>query len=315
MEQKATKIKLNSFVDMLAALPDDKACREYLELKIWNGTPVCSHCGTVDENHYKLKVKGEFKGMYKCKHCRERFTVTIGTMFEGSHIGLRKWFIAIYIFSLHKKGVSSHQLASDLGITQKSAWFLLHRIRQAFSQDKGNTLSNIVEIDETFMGGESKNKHTNKKKKNERGGTMHDQQPVLGMRERDGDVIAIVVPNRNKETLLPIILNTVEQDSTIMTDEYTAYKDLKHTHNHFTVNHSAKEYVNKMAHTNGIENFWSHLKRGVDGIYHWVSKEHLQSYVDEFIFRFNIRNASTNDKFDFSLKNSTRLTYKKLIAK
>jgi transposase-like protein len=315
MKQKTPKLPLNSFIDMLAALPDDKACREYLEEKLWNGTPTCTHCGTVDEKAMRLTVKGEFKGMYKCRSCRERFTVTLKTMFEGSHIGLRKWFIAIYIFSLHKKGVSSHQLASDLGITQKSAWFLLHRIRQAFGQEKTDTLGNVVEIDETFMGGESKNKHTSKKVKNERGGTMHTQQPVLGMRERDGNVIAIVVPNRNKETILPIILNTVEQDSTIMTDEYTAYKDLRLTHSHFTVNHGAKEYVNHMAHTNGIENFWSHLKRGVDGIYHWVSKEHLQSYVDEYTFRFNLRKLSVNDKFDFSLKNSTRLTYKELIAK
>jgi transposase-like protein len=314
MKQKTAKLPLNSFIDMLAALPDDKACREYLEQKLWNGTPTCTHCGTVDAKAMRLNVKGEFKGMYKCRSCRERFTVTIGTMFEGSHIGLRKWFIAIYIFSLHKKGVSSHQLASDLGITQKSAWFLLHRIRQAFGQKK-DVLSNTVEIDETFMGGESKNKHTNKKLKNEHGGTIHTQQPVLGMRERDGKVMAVVVPNRNKETILPIILGTVEEGSTIMTDEYTAYKDLKHTHSHFTVNHGAKEYVNKMAHTNGIENFWSHLKRGVDGIYHWVSKEHLQSYVDEFIFRFNIRNESTNEKFDYSLTNSTKLTYKELIKK
>ena len=142
---------------------------------------------------------------------------------------------------------------------------------------------------------------------------MHDQQPVLGMRERNGDVIAIVVPNRNKETLLPIILNTVEQDSTIMTDEYTAYKDLKHNYTHQKVNHSAKEYVNQMAHTNGIENFWSHLKRGIDGIYHWCSKEHMQSYIDEFISRCNIRNVRTHDKLDFSLTNSTKLTYKELI--
>lgn len=322
---------------MISALPDDKACREYLEQKIWGEAPVCHHCGTVDANHYKLKVKGEFNGLYKCKHCRERFTITIGTMFEGSHIGLRKWFIAIYIFSLHKKGVSSHQLASDLGITQKSAWFMLHRIRQAFGQT-GNTLSNVVEIDETFCGGHAKNKHESKKKKNEQGNTMHDKQPIIGMLERteseiierphkviknktvkekivtkESQVNCEVVPNRNKETLLPIIYKTVENDSTVMTDEYSGYNDLKEDYTHQKVNHGAKEYVNKMAHTNGIENFWSHLKRGIEGIYHWVSKEHLQSYVDEFTFRFNIRHASTNDKFDFSLINSTKLTYKELI--
>ena len=157
--------EFKTFAQMLQALPDETSCRNYLEKIRWNGEPVCPKCGSKNKDHYRLTVKGEFKGLYKCKDCRERFTVTIGTMFEGSHAPLRKWFIAIYIFSLHKKGVSSHQVASDLGITQKSAWFMLHRIRQAFTQQKGNTLSNIVEIDESFCGGDAKNKHTNKKKK------------------------------------------------------------------------------------------------------------------------------------------------------
>jgi transposase-like protein len=165
------------------------------------------------------------------------------------------------------------------------------------------------------MGGESKNKHTSKKEKNERGGTIHTQQPVLGMKERNGNVIAIVVPNRNKETILPLVRNVVEQDSTIITDEYTAYKDLKFDFEHLTVNHGAKEYVNHMAHTNGIENFWSHLKRGIDGIYHWVSKDHLQSYVDEFTLRFNTRSLNTQSRFDLILTAipNKRLTYQNLI--
>jgi transposase-like protein len=297
---------------MLAALPDDTACREYLEAKIWGGVPKCPHCQSKES--YQLKVKGIFKGMYKCKACRERYTVTINTMFEGSHIPLRKWFIAIYIFSLHKKGISSHQLASDLGITQKSAWFMLHRIRLAFAPANSGTVSNIVEIDETFCGGKAVNKHANKKVKNEQGNTLKDKQPVLGMLERGGNIVAKVVENRHKETILPIIYSTVDNgDTVIMTDEYTGYNDLKKDYAHLKVNHSAKEYVNELAHTNGIENFWSHLKRGIDGIYHWVSVPHLQSYVDEFAFRFNARKASVNDKFDFSLQNSTKLTYKELI--
>jgi transposase-like protein len=132
MEQLTKLTTFNSFANMLEALPNDEACRKYLEQIRWNGTPTCAHCGTVDSEAYRLKTKGMFKGMYKCKSCQQRFTVTVKTMFEGSHLPLRKWFIAIYIFSSHKKGISSHQLAKDLGITQKSAWFMLGRIREAF---------------------------------------------------------------------------------------------------------------------------------------------------------------------------------------
>ena len=125
--------QFTSMLQMTAALPNDKACREYLELRRWNGVPVCPHCGVSDEKHYKLNVKGEFKGMYKCKSCKERFTVTVGTIFEGSNIGLHTWFLALYMFSAHKKGISSHQLARDLGVTQKTAWFMLHRLRIVFT--------------------------------------------------------------------------------------------------------------------------------------------------------------------------------------
>ena len=220
------------------------------------------------------------------------------------------------MFSSHKKGISSHQLARDISVTQKSAWFLLHRLRYAFDHPNfKDTLGNIVEIDETFVGGDAKNKHSDKKTKNERGGTIHEKQPVLGMKERNGNVIAVVVPNRNKETILPIIQETVENDSTIMTDEYTAYKDLKFEYLHNTVNHGAKEYVNQMAHTNGIENFWSHLKRGIEGIYHWVSKPHLQAYIDEYTLRFNTRKFDTQGIFNLVLSAiaGKKLTYNNLI--
>src|SRR6185437_11599372 len=140
----------NSFSQMLEALPEEESCRTFLESIRWNGVPSCPHCGTVDASHYRLKVKGEFKGMYKCKACKERFTITVGTMFEGSHIPLRKWFIAMYIFSSHKKGISSHQLARDLGITQKSAWFMVSRMRHAFGMEQETKLDGVIQADETF---------------------------------------------------------------------------------------------------------------------------------------------------------------------
>lgn len=301
--------EFKSIIDLLKAFPDEQSCITHLEHLRWNSNII----SPFDENSKVYKCAGN---KYKCKSTGKYFNVRTNTIFDNTKIPLQKWFLALYVFSSHKKGISSHQLARDISVTQKSAWFLLHRLRYAFDHPNfRDTLGNIVEIDETFVGGDAKNKHSNKKTKNERGGTKHEKQPVLGMKERNGNVIAVVVPNRNKETILPIIQETVENDSTIMTDEYTAYKDLKFEFSHKTVNHGAKEYVNQMAHTNGIENFWSHLKRGIDGIYHWVSKEHLQSYVNEFTLRFNTRCYDTQGRFDLILSAvaNKKLTYNDLI--
>ena len=318
MKQKTEKLSLNSFVDMLAALPTDKACREYLESKIWGEAPVCPHCGSQNKDHWQLKVKGEFNGLYKCKEkgCKQRFTITIGTMFEGSHIPLRKWFIAIYIFSLHKKGVSSHQLASDLGITQKSAWFMLSRIRQAFQPKKrNNKIDGAASCDETFIGGKNKNRHADKKVLESQGRSVKDKTPVLGIKHIGGDIHLTVVPDTKASTLKPIIEQLMENGSIVITDEWLGYSGLSKDFNHVVINHRENEYVRGGFTTNNVENFWSLLKRGIYGIYHQVSPKHLNKYCDEFAFRFNARDASTNDKFDFSLTHSTKLTYKELIQK
>src|SRR5437868_2973732 len=279
--------EFKSIFDLIKAFPTEQSCIDHLEKLQWNGNPVSPFA--PESKVYKCAGN-----KYKCKNTGKYFNVRTGTIFDNTKIPLQKWFLALYVFSSHKKGISSHQLARDISVTQKSAWFLLHRLRYAFDHPNfKNTLGNIVEIDETFCGGEAVNKHASKKKKDHKGSTVHEKQPVLGMRERDGNIVAFVIPNRHKETLLPIIFENVEQDSIICTDELPAYKGLKHYYTHNRVNHGAKEYVNAMAHTNGIENFWSHLKRGIDGIYHWCSKEHLQSYVDEFTLRFNTRKFNT----------------------
>lgn len=303
-------VEFKSIFDLLKAFPDEQSCIDHLERLRWNGNPTSPFA--IESTVYKCKGN-----KYKCKTTGKYFNVRTGSIFDNTKIPLQKWFMALYVFSSHKKGISSHQLAKDISVTQKSAWFLLHRLRYAFDHPNfQNTLGNIVEVDETFIGGNAVNKHENKKKRNEHGGMLSDKTPVLGMKEREGHVVAKVIPNRHKETLLPIIHQTVEQDSTIMTDELPAYKKLKDYYGHFTVNHKAKEYVNHMAHTNGIENFWSHLKRGIDGIYHWVSPEHLQSYVNEFTLRYNTRENTTCARFDLILTNvAGRLTYKDLIEK
>lgn len=305
-------IKFDSLSSMISTLPDDNACREYLENVIWNGTPKCPHCQSTIS--YKLKTKGEFKGLYKCKDCRKRYTVTIGTMFESSHVPLKKWFIAIYIFTSHKKGISSHQLASDLGITQKSAWFVLSRIRNAFKpahdEDKADGL---FQIDECFIGGKNKNRHADKKVDNSQGRSVKDKTPVLGIMKTGGNVRTTVIPNTQAKTIKPIIESMISVGAIIVTDEWNAYRDLSKDYAHIVIKHNEGEYTKGAFHNNSIEGFWSLLKRGIYGIYHQVSPKHLNKYCDEFAFRYNLRKLNNNSRFNMSLMNTKKLTYKKLI--
>lgn len=301
--------EFKSIFDLLKAFPDEQSCIDHLERLRWNGEPV----SPFDETSKVYSCKGN---KYKCKSTGKYFNVRTGTIFDNTKIPLQKWFLALYVFSSHKKGISSHQLAKDISVTQKSAWFLLHRLRYAFDHPNfKSTVGNVVEIDECGIGGQSYYKHANKKTKNEEGATISNKTSVIGMRERGGNVKAMVITDRTKETLLPIIHKNVEPNSVIMTDELIAYQALDNYFEHYSVNHSAKEFVNEMAHTNGIENFWSHLKRGIDGIYHQISKDHLQSYIDEFLLRFNTRKFTTQNRFDLVLSGVTgkKLTYQNLI--
>lgn len=300
--------EFKSIFDLLKAFPNEQTCINHLERLRWNGNVI----SPFDENSKVYKCKNN---KYKCKNTGKYFNVRTNTIFDNTKIPLQKWFLALYVFSSHKKGISSHQLAKDISVTQKSAWFLLHRLRYAFDHPNFKAVvGNVVEIDECGVGGQSYYKHSNKKTKNEDGGTVSNKACVIGLRERGGNIKAIHVPDRTKETLLPIVYDNVAPDAIIMTDDYSAYNDLAKDFEHYTVNHSAKEFVNHMAHTNGIENFWSHLKRGIDGIYHQISKEHLQAYIDEFLLRVNTRKFTTQNRFDFVLSEvaGKRLTYETL---
>lgn len=311
---ESLKTSFNSFMELLEALPDEKSCREYLEQLRWNGEPVCPHCGSQNKDHYELKTKGEFKGLRKCKDCRERFTVTVKTMFEGSHVPLRKWFIAIYIFVSHKKGISSLQLHRDLGVTQKTAWFMLGRIRNTFKQGSGEKLTGTTQADETFMGGKNKNRHADKKVMESQGRSVKDKTPVFGLLS-DRKVNTKVIPDTKAKTLKPIIEEMVEKGSIVVTDEWNGYKGLNGNYQHEILKHNQGEFVKNSFHTNSIEGFWSLLKRGVYGIYHSASPKHLNKYCDEFSYRYNTRDMSEGNRFALSLTNANeRLTYQDLIS-
>lgn len=302
--------KFKNLAELTTYFPTDQSCREYLEQMRWNGKPVCPHCS------HDVVFKFANGKHYKCKACRQKFTVNIGTIFEDTKIGLRKWFIAIYIFTSHKKGISSCQLAKDLGITQKSAWHMLHRIRHAFGMAEPEMLTDEVEADETYVGGKAKNMHKRKREKKIQGRGASGKTAVLGLVERNGRVYAKPVKNTDAETLQTIIKERVEQGSLVFTDEFPAYRGLDGDYGHSTINHSAGNYVDGIIHTNTIEGYWSLLKRGIFGIYHQVSSKHLHRYCAEFDYRYNSRKSGEVARFDSALKFSDgRLMYKVLTAK
>lgn len=303
-------IKFKGVADLQRAFPTDQDCIQHLERIIWKGVVV----SPFDANSKVYKCKN---GKYKCKNTGKYFTVKTGTVFDNTKLPLWKWFWALSLFSSHKRGIASHQLARDLVITQKSAWFILQRLRGAFDCSAFKTmLKDFVEIDETYVGGSNTNRHKDKKVPRCQGRSWKDKTPVLVMIERKGNVIAQVVPNVKRNTLEPIIRKNVKENSNVYTDEWKAYRNLGKWYKHKIVNHGIKQYVNEDASTNSAENFNSHLKRMINGIYYLVSKKHLRRYVNEITLRFNTRNYSEKERFDLILSSTIgkKMTYRELIS-
>jgi transposase-like protein len=297
---------LTEFADYFC---DEETCvKHFTEIRFASGE-YCPHCG-----HNEIYKFSNGK-RYRCAKCKQDFTIRTGTVFGESKLPLRKWFMAIYLLSTSNKGISSVQLAKQIGVTQKTGWFIDHRIRSAMKQNKGQ-LFGQVEADETWIGGKDKNKHA-AKRLNGKGRGPTGKTAVAGIVERGGNVVAKVVPEVTSAVLHGFINANVKEGSTVNTDEHRGYWGMKN-YTHQVIRHSLREYVVGSAHTNTIESFWALFKRGYHGIYHFMSEKHLQRYVDEFSFRFNRRAGEMQSIFSETIKNmatNAQLPYKELTGK
>ena len=299
-----------SIMELGEMFPDEASAVAWFEETQWpDGVRHCGKCGCVD-----VRENPNAKPQpYWCRGCKSYFSVRTGTMMENSRLPLRKWVFAIYFYVTSLKGVSSMKLHRDLKITQKTAWFMLHRLRDAWGESGLEKFIGPIEVDETYMGGKERNKHSSKKLRAGRGGVG--KTAVAGARDRrTGKVSAKVVENTDAKTLQGFVAEHTAADATVYTDEASAYKSLPFDHE--SVRHSTGEYVKGMAHTNGIESFWATLKRAHKGVYHKMSEKHLQRYVNEFAGRHNIRRADTADQMRNVVASMVgkRLMYRDLIA-
>lgn len=299
-----------STAELFRMFPDQETARTYLESRLWPNGVKCRTCGDG------ARITTRKDGYYRCNACKEDFTVRTGTIFERSHVPLHKWLYAMYLLVTSRKGISSLQLSKEIGITQKSAWFVLQRLREACGNDP-TMLGGLVEIDETYVGAKEAGKHESKKLKAGRGAIG--KVAVLGMRERGGRTLAAPVPAVDVRTLHQAIHSAIEVGSTLNTDEHGGYRGLDGLFfKHETINHKRGEYVRAGVSTNGIESVWALLKRGLHGVYHHASRKHLGRYVNEFTFRLNDGNVKrhTLDRLNSMIVATAgrRITYKALTA-
>ncbi len=299
--------------ELILSMPDEITCKKYLAEQRWHGKTVCPYC-----HHDKCYII-EGGRRYKCadKACFKRFTVTVGTIFEASNVPLSKWFTAIYLITAHKKGISSYQVAKNIGVTQKTGWFMLHRIREVLRVKTPVTigLTNPVEADETFIGGSITNKHNAVRKDFAANPEKYAKTVVLGMIERDGQLITKVIGSKDANEIVTTVAGNVDNKATLYTDTTNLYAKLGTSYTHHAVNHSIQEYVRGNIHTNTIEGAFGHFKRMIYGIYHQISAKHTQRYCDEFTYRYNTRKTKDAIRFVQSISSvECRLRYKFLVG-
>jgi transposase-like protein len=315
-KQKKMKFSFKTIHEFNDYLKDEKTCYEFFEQIRWNGIPVCPHCG--NEKYYKVSARGKFQNIpsYRCadRLCGLPFTVRTKSIFEGSKVEFRKWLQAAFEISTCKNGISSIELGIRIGVSQKTAWFINHRLRGMLNETEPSLIRSVAQVDETLVGGKNRNKHGDKKISNSQGRSSKGKTTVFGAISLTGQVRTKVIPNVEAQTIIPIVDKWIEKGSIMVSDDWKAYRALRQDYFHIIINHSIGEYTSGAFSTNGVENFWSLFKRGIIGTHHSISPQHCQKYADEFSNRYNKKNISNIERFEALISRCyrERETYREL---